>query len=165
MLDKYKIENMFPDSAIIDANEFIARHDLYKKINMEKIYYHDPCHSPLKGLGVNKTFESVLGIQPISIPNCCGEGGTMSLSTPDISNSLRGRKSFNISSHFKKKENATVITTCPSCVQGLSKISDRMSVSGKSMVVFLAESFLGKNWEKEFLADVVKKDGIERIVL
>lgn len=165
MLDKYNIENMFPDSAIIDANEFIAKHDLYKKINMEKIYYHDPCHSPLKGFGVNKTFEAVLGSQPVSIPNCCGEGGTMSLSTPDISNSLRGRKSFNIASHFRKKENITVITTCPSCVQGLSKISDRMSVSGKSMVVFLAESFLGKNWKKEFLADVVKKDGIERIVL
>jgi FAD/FMN-containing dehydrogenase/Fe-S oxidoreductase len=165
MLDKYKIDNMFSDSHIIDVNEFIAKHDLYKKINMEKIYYHDPCHSPLKGIGVNRTFDSILGRQPVSIPNCCGEGGTMSLSTPDISNSLRGRKSFNIASHFKKKENLTVITTCPSCVQGLSKISDRMSVTGKSMVVFIAESFLGKNWKKEFLADVIKKDGIERIIL
>jgi FAD/FMN-containing dehydrogenase/Fe-S oxidoreductase len=165
MLDKYKIENMFHDSHIIDANEFIARHNLYSKDNMEKIYYHDPCHTPLKGLGVNKTFESLLGCRPQSIPNCCGEGGTMSLSTPDISNSLRNRKSSNIASHFCKKENITVLTTCPSCVQGLSRINDRISVSGKSMVVFLAESFLGKNWKREFLADVVKKDGIERIIL
>jgi Fe-S oxidoreductase len=89
----------------------------------------------------------------------------MSLSTPDISNSLRNRKSSNIDSHFRKKENVTVLTTCPSCVQGLSRINDRISVSGKSMVVFLAESFLGKNWKREFLSDVVKKEGIERIIL
>jgi len=165
MLNKYKIENIFPNSRITDINEFIAREDLYKKIVRDPIYYHDPCHSPLKSLGVDKTFDIILGNKPITAPNCCGEGGTMSLSTPSISNSLRERKALNISALFEKKENVTIITTCPSCVQGLSKINNRSSVTGKAMSVYLAEIFLGRNWKKNFISNVTKKDGIERFIL
>ncbi len=165
MLDKFKIENIFPQSHIIDVNEFIAKENLYKKINKDKLIYHDPCHSPMKKIGVDKTFDSILGNNPVLVPNCCGEGGTMALSTPAISNSLRDRKSSNLSSILERKENITVITTCPSCVQGLSKINGKMSVTGKSLVVYLAESFLGKGWKKHFISDVIKNDGIERIIL
>jgi len=165
MLDKYKIENIFPNSRITDINEYIAREGLYKKTYTEPVYYHDPCHSPLKGLGVNKTFDLILGKKPVTAPNCCGEGGTMSLSTPSISNDLRERKSHNISALFDRKENITVITSCPSCVQGLSKINNKTSVTGKAMSVFLAENFLGRGWKKKFLSNVVKKEGIERIIL
>jgi FAD/FMN-containing dehydrogenase/Fe-S oxidoreductase len=165
MLDKYKIENIFPNSQITDINEFIAREDLYKKIHRDQVFYHDPCHSPLKSLGVDKTFDTILGNKPVTAPNCCGEGGTMSLSTPSISNSLRERKSINISSFFEKRENITIITTCPSCVQGLSKINSKNSVTGKAMSVYLAEIFLGRGWKKNFISSVVKKDGIERIIL
>ena len=165
MLNKYKIENIFPNSRITDINAFIAREDLYKKIHRDPIFYHDPCHSPLKDFGVDKTFDTILGNKPVSIPNCCGEGGTMSLSSPAISNSLRERKSLNISSLLEKKENITVITSCPSCVQGLSRINNKNSVTGKAMSVFLAEIFLGRGWKKNFISSVVKKDGIERIIL
>lgn len=165
MLSKYNIENIFPDARITDINEFVAREELYKKIQKETIYYHDPCHSPIKSLGVDKTFDLILGKKPVTVPNCCGEGGTMSLSTPAISNSLRGRKSYNIYSVLERKEKVTVLTTCPSCVQGLSKINGRGSVTGKALSVYLAETFLGKNWKKQVLADIVKKEGIERIIL
>jgi Fe-S oxidoreductase len=138
---------------------------MYKKIQRDTLYYHDPCHSPLKSLGVDKTFNTILGNKPIVTSNCCGEGGTMSLSAPPISNSLRERKASNISLVLEKKEDITVITTCPSCVQGLSKISSKNSVKGKAMAVYLAEIFLGKGWKKDFLSNIVKKDGIERIIL
>ncbi len=165
MLNKYKIENIFPNSQITDINAFIAREDLYKKIHRDQIFYHDPCHSPLKDYGVDKTFDTILGNKPVSIPNCCGEGGTMSISSPSISNSLRERKTINISSLFEKKENVTVITTCPQCAQGLSRISGKVSVTGKSMSIYLAEIFLGRSWKKNFITSVAKKDGIERIIL
>ena len=165
MLNKYKIENIFPNSRVIDINEFIAREELYKKIQKETIYYHEPCHTPLKSLGADKTFDLILGNKPVTAPNCCGEVGTMSLSNPSISNSLRERKSINISSLLEKKENITVITTCPQCVMGLSKINNKTSVTGKSMAVYLAENFLGRDWKKNFISGVVKKDGIERIIL
>lgn len=89
----------------------------------------------------------------------------MSLSSPSISNSLRERKSINIAALFEKKESITVITTCPSCTQGLSKINSRTSVTGKAMAVYLAELFLGRNWKKHFISDVAKKEGFERIIL
>lgn len=165
MLSKYNIENIFPDSKITDINEFIAREGLYKKIQKEAIYYHDPCHSPIKSLGVNKTFDNILGKKPVTVPNCCGEGGTMSLSTPAISNSLRSRKSYNIYSALERKEKVTVLTTCPSCVQGLSKINGRSGVTGKALSVYIAETFLGKNWKRKALSDIRKKEGIERIIL
>ncbi len=165
MLNKYNIENIFPDAEITDINEFIAREELYKKIQRDTLYYHDPCHSPIKSLGVERTFNQILGTTPVSVPNCCGEGGTMSLSTPVISNSLRERKASNIYSFLEKRENVTVLTTCPSCVQGLSKINGKSDVRGKSLVVYLAETFLGKNWKKQMVSDVIKKEGIERIIL
>ena len=165
MLNKYNIENIFPGAVIADINEFIASESLYKKSITETIIYHDPCHSPLKSLGSDKTFMSIYGNKPLSAPNCCGEGGTMSLSTPHISNALRGRKRHNLLSVMNKKDHATVLTTCPSCVQGLSKINNRVSVQGKHLAVFTAESFLGKNWKKDFIRNVIKNEDIERIIL
>jgi Fe-S oxidoreductase len=164
MLSKYTIENIFQDAEITDINEFIATHLLYSKEENSTLYYHDPCHSPLKKMGADKTFKTILGTKPLVAPNCCGEGGTLALSTPHISNSLRNRKRKNIKELLTKRENITVLTTCPSCVQGLSRINGRTSVTGKSMVVYLAEKMLGTGWKKQ-LVNELKKQGVERIIL
>ncbi len=165
MLKTYQLENIFSGSKLIDVNEFVSREKLYKKKTTDQILYHEPCHSPMKSIGTENTFKSILGVSPVLIPNCCGEGGTMSLSTPDISNSLRKRKSDNILNITGKKTEYKIITTCPSCVQGLSRINGKLSVKGEALAVHLAEIFLGKHWKKKFLQDVVKNDGIERIIL
>jgi len=168
MLKNYQLENVFPESKLIDINEFVAREKLYKKKKInDQILYHEPCHTPMKQLGADKTFNLLLGTSPTVIPNCCGEGGTMSLSTPDISNSLRKRKAANIieATGNNKKSEYKIITTCPSCVQGLSRINGKLSVKGESLAVHLAEIYHGKNWKKKFLQDVVKNDGVERIIL
>ena len=165
MLNKYNIENIFPNAGIIDINEFIAKESLYQKTSRETLYYHEPCHSPLKSIGSDITFKTIFNIKPLSTPNCCGEGGTMSLSTPQISNSLRNRKKDNIAAILHKKENVTVLTTCPMCVNGLSKINNKVSVQGKHLAIHLAESFLGKSWKKNFIKSVTKNDGVERIIL
>ncbi len=166
MLSKYQIENIFSGGALIDINEFIAREELYKnKKHNIPLLDHEPCHTPLKLLGADRTFNAVLGTTPVMIPNCCGEGGTLSLSTPEISNELRRRKKLNIFDITGKKGKTTVLTTCPSCVQGLSRIQGDISVKGKSLVLYLAEQYLGKNWKKKFIKDVKGQNGIERIIL
>ena len=38
------------------------------------------------------------------------------------------------------------------------------SVKGKSMSIFAAENFLGKNWKKNFIKDVKNNDAIEKII-
>ena len=166
MLSKYHIENIFANGGIIDINEFIARENLYHgKKPGRPLIYHDPCHSPLKALGPEETFKHILGEIPVDVPNCCGEGGTLALSTPEISNELRSRKGSNIFKATGKKGKTEVLTTCPSCVQGLSRIQGKISVTGKSLAVYLAETYLGKNWKKEFIRDVKRDGGIERIIL
>lgn len=166
MLGKYRLENIFPNANLIDANEFIARENLYSTDQHDmELLYHEPCHTPLKEYGYEETFEKLLNAKPVSAPNCCGEGGTMALSTPDISNSLRKRKGGNIATTMKKIEKTTVLTTCPSCTQGLSKICEPVSIQGKSLVVYLAETFLGKNWKKAFIKKVKNQKGMEEILM
>lgn len=164
MLEKYEIENTFAGATIMDINEFIAKEGLYTKQLATKrpLLYHEPCHTPLHYLGANKTFDALFGSRPEHIPNCCGEGGTLALSTPEISNVLRERKKANVIS-IAKRHRATILTTCPSCVQGLSKINDVVSIKGKSLVVFAAERFLGKAWKKEYIG-TIKKHGVEKIL-
>ncbi len=162
MLDKYELENIFNNAKLIDINEYIAQEKLYdKKLNGENLLYHEPCHTPLKHKGCEKTFNSIYGKTPDVIPNCCGEAGTLSLSRPDIANTLRDRKSENIDTNYEKQ--IDVLTTCPSCVMGLTKLDGKIKVNGKSLAVYNAEQFLGKEWKKSFIKKV-KQNGIEKIL-
>lgn len=166
MLEKYQLETIFPDASLIDISELIAKNKLYAAPEYSKtMLYHDPCHSPLKTIGVDKTFAKLFGRQPRSTANCCGEGGTLALSTPGISNTLRRHKTDNIAQIVGNDSDITVLTTCPSCVQGLSKITGKLNVTGKHLAVELAEQYLGKNWKKDFIKSVKKQHGIERIFL
>lgn len=163
MLDKYELENIFNNSQLIDINEYIAKENLYKKKYAgNKLLYHEPCHTPLKHKGCEKTFSSIYGDKPEIIPNCCGEAGTLALSRPDISNTLRDRKSENIDKSINEKH-IEVLTTCPSCVMGLTKLDGNTKVTGKSLAVYNAEQFLGKDWKKDFIKKV-KQNGIEKIL-
>lgn len=167
MMQQYQIGNIFPGSSVIDINEFILKEKLYSKAgSIAPLYYHNPCHSPLKQYGSNKIFNDLVGSLPAEVPFCCGEGGTLALSTPNLSNTLRSRKISTIQSKIETFENSTIdiLTTCPSCVQGLSRIQRGIHVKGKSLVVYLAEGFLGKKWQSEFIRSIQKNNGIERII-
>jgi len=166
MLGKYNLERIFQKSSIIDVSELIVKNALYPESeNFRTMLYHDPCHSPLKTLGIDKTFGKIFGRSPRLLDKCCGEGGTLAFSTPDISNTLRKHKESNITQLVGKKADVTVLTTCPSCVQGLSKITGGLTVTGKHLAVQLAELYLGKNWKKDFIKLIKKQQGIEKILL
>jgi Fe-S oxidoreductase len=96
------------------------------------------------------------------VPSCCGEGGTLALSTPEIANVLRERKAAAVAS-VTTHSRVTVLTTCPSCVQGLSRISNGVTVKGKSLIVYTAEQYLGKQWEKKFLAEI-RRNGVGKML-
>jgi Fe-S oxidoreductase len=162
MLDDYQVHNIFPDSSIIDINEFISREGLYAaKGPGGEILYHKPCHSPLKKEGESGVFNKILGATPKIIANCCGEGGTLALSTPGISTVLRTRKRDNILEKSGGEKYVTVISTCPSCIQGLSRIQ---GVNARSLAVHVAEQFLGPRWRKDFIKNVKTAGGIESII-
>lgn len=166
MLGKYGLGDIFQGATLIDCAELIAKNKLYPQTeNNRTALYHDPCHSPLKTLGPDKTFSALFGAKPRLVANCCGEGGTLALSTPNISGDLRSRKRENIEGVVGSKAEVTVLTTCPSCVQGLSKITGNLKVTGKHLAVQLAEDCLGADWKKNFIKTVKKQNGIEKIIL
>jgi FAD/FMN-containing dehydrogenase/Fe-S oxidoreductase len=164
MLEKYELQNIFSGAALMDVNEYIAKEGLYASVNpaMHRPLYHQPCHNPLKHLGEDKTFDKLYGNTPVMIPDCCGEAGTLALSRPDITSKLRQRKSADIE-EFGDGKDIDILTTCPSCVLGLSKLGNGRKVNGKSLIVFNAENFIGKDWKKQFVHSI-KKNGIERII-
>jgi FAD/FMN-containing dehydrogenase/Fe-S oxidoreductase len=165
MLQKYEVENIFNGCQLLDINEFIIREKLYAEKNPAKQIplYHEPCHTPLKRYGYEKTFKELFDQNVEAIPNCCGEAGTLALSRPDIAGILRERKAENIN-NIDNSINLEILTTCPSCVLGLSKINHSHKITGKSLAVYNAEQFIGKDWQKKFIKDI-KKSGVEKILL
>lgn len=164
MLETYELEKIFPGSKLIDINEYLVQQKLYQPQNgnTRELYYHEPCHNPLKHLGMAKTFSGLYARTAVEIPECCGEAGTLALSRPDISNTLKNRKLQTVKEF--NREDVQILTTCPSCVSGLCKLSNGQKIEGKSLVVYNAEQFLGKDWKERFISSV-KLKGIERIVL
>lgn len=164
MLQKYDIQNIFNRAELIDINEFLVKEKLYSKnaLSKQPLIYHEPCHSPLKHFGAEHTFKNLFNENAIDFPNCCGEAGTLALSRPDISNILKERKSNNLRNITTNNE-VEILTTCPSCVLGLSKLNGNYKVNGKSLAVYNAEQFLGKNWQRNFIREI-KKNGIDKIL-
>lgn len=164
MLEKYDLEDVFPDSKLLDVSEYLVKVKAYEpKEKSTGVLYHDPCHSPIKTMKPDAVIQAIAGAKITSLPYCCGEGGTLALSTPDLSNSLRKRKELDIK-ELRIKDKAVLLTTCPSCVQGLSRLEGRVPVKVKSLVEFLAEIHLGKDWKKRFIKEV-KQGGFDLMII
>jgi len=162
MLESYGLQNIFKQSQLLDTVAFLHRNNLLSPVTRDVLNFHEPCHSPLKNERFQDIFQTLSGQNALAAPNCCGDGGTMALAHPEISNKLRDRKELNLCS-LNPQRNQEVLTACPACVQGLSKINESISVSGKHLTVYLAEKTLGTHWRKNFLASA--KNHIEQSLL
>ena len=64
----------------------------------------------------------------------------------------------------KFKGNIKILTSCPSCLQGLSRFDHDAGTTADYIVVEIAKHILGKNWMAEFVAKA-NSGGIERVLL
>jgi len=130
--------------------------------------YHEPCHSPIKQYATAEVVEATLRGTAVAMPpGCCGEAGTLALSRPDISAMIRLRKEEEVASCLAATAHTAptdtkVLTSCPACVQGLSRL-EAMGVEADALVCELAEAILGEQWEEEFTR-AVRHEGIERVL-
>jgi Fe-S oxidoreductase len=152
-LAHYEFEKIFPGCRLMDIHEYLMEKGIALKGNADTKYlYHDPCHSPSD--------------------RCCGDAGTLGVSRPDISNQLRFRKQEELEKGIKQltgksradKGEVKLITSCPACLQGLSRYEDETGAKAAFMAVELAKGILGEKWKEDFLA-AVQKDGIEKVLL
>ncbi|MDO9110582.1 MAG: (Fe-S)-binding protein, partial [Desulfatirhabdiaceae bacterium] len=108
--------------------------------------YHRPCHDSLDAQA--EVMLAACGYHLTTVPHCCSEAGTLSLSRPDISNAMLARKRQALSRIIGASGQPAVklLTHCPSCLQGLGR---NANVSPRHIAEELAIEIGGKNWEKE----------------
>ncbi|PIE75064.1 MAG: FAD-linked oxidase [Deltaproteobacteria bacterium] len=156
-LKKIDSEKIF-NTRLVDITEYLYEEgDIENKVG--KGIYHKPCHDSMNGKAID--IISDISKNKIRISNsCCSEAGTMSISRPDITNSMLHRKKKNLQGLkiLEKQENLPVYTNCPSCIQGLSR-NRSAGFKPVHFAVAIAESFGGKEWKKS-LKELTSKSEI-----
>jgi FAD/FMN-containing dehydrogenase/Fe-S oxidoreductase len=169
-LQKYEFERIFPGCRLLDIHEFL----LEKGVKLEGVtgvryMYHDPCHSPMKTYQPLKVVNQLMGTEVKQNERCCGESGTLAVTRPDVSTQVRFRKE----EEMRKGAGALrqnfdgdvkVLTSCPSCLQGLSRFNQDAGTTADYIVVEIARHILGENWMAEYVAQA-NNGGIERVLL
>ena len=57
-----------------------------------------------------------------------------------------------------------ILTSCPSCLQGLARYADDTGVGADYIVVEMAKHLLGPDWMQQYV-DKANHGGIERVLL
>ncbi len=170
-LSGYEFEKIFPGCRLIDIHEYL----LEKGIKLEGIQgtrymYHDPCHTPMKLQDPMKTVRSLVGDSAIKTERCCGESGTLAVTRPDISTQVRFRKEEELAKNTAtlRKDgfdgDIKMLTSCPSCMQGLSRFEADSGAKADYIVVEMARHILGADWLEEYVKKA-NNGGIERVLV
>ncbi len=174
-LQGYQFDKIFPGCRIVDIHEYLLEKGI--KLESQGAYlYHDPCHSPMKLQEPMKTVKALLGDQVLQSDRCCGESGTLGVTRPDIATQVRFRKeeelrkgeaALRASGALALQANVKILTSCPSCLQGLSRYGDDMKnglLEADYIVVEMAKHILGENWMPEYVS-AANAGGIERVLV
>ena len=167
-LEKYEFDKIFPGSRLLDIHEYL----LEKGVKLDGVQgvrylYHDPCHTPIKQHQPLEVVRQLTGSAVTLSERCCGESGTLAMTRPDISTQVRLRKEEELRRGVVSLPGdgpVKVLTSCPSCLQGLARFEADSGAQADYVVVELARRLLGENWMPEFVARA-NAGGIERVLL
>ncbi|MGI4778882.1 MAG: DUF3683 domain-containing protein [Janthinobacterium lividum] len=185
-LQGYQFDKIFPGCRIIDIHEYL----LEKGITLDATgpsagpgqayLYHDPCHSPMKLQDPLKTVKALVGNaggdNVLKNDRCCGESGTLGVTRPDISTQIRFRKeeelkkgeaALRASGQAPAQGSVKILTSCPSCLQGLSRYGNDLDnglLEADYIVVEMASRILGDQWLPDYVA-AANSGGIERVLV
>jgi FAD/FMN-containing dehydrogenase/Fe-S oxidoreductase len=170
-LQKYVFERIFPGCRLLDIHEYLMEKGLaLEGVEGVRYLYHDPCHSPMKTHQPLKVVERLMGQEVGLNERCCGESGTFAASRPDIATQVRFRKEAEMRKGAAQARSGgfegsvKVLTSCPSCLQGLKRFDDDAGTSADYIVVEMARHLLGEGWMEDFVAKA-RRGGIERVLL
>ncbi|MDE2627652.1 MAG: FAD/FMN-binding oxidoreductase [Burkholderiales bacterium] len=187
-LQGYQFDKIFPGCRIIDIHEYL----LEKGITLQAAagasgagyLYHDPCHTPMKLQDPMKTVKALVGSNVIESKRCCGESGTLGVTRPDISTQIRFRKEEelrkdetalrgimkgdqSVATGAADAGNLKILTSCPSCLQGLSRYTGDLAnglLEADYIVVEMANRILGADWMPQYV-ERANDGGIERVLV
>jgi FAD/FMN-containing dehydrogenase len=170
-LQHYQFDRIFPGCRLLDIHEYL----LEKGVKLDGVrgvryLYHDPCHTPMKSYQPMQVVTRLMGQEVALNDRCCGESGTLAVARPDISTQVRFRKQQELSAGAQAIRSSghagaiKVLTSCPSCLQGLSRYDADSGTSADYIVVEMARHLLGPDWMREYV-DAANRGGIERVLL
>ncbi len=185
-LQGYEFDQIFPGCRIVDIHEFLLEKGITLENHTAGYLYHDPCHSPMKQQEPMKTVKALMGDNVIKNERCCGESGTLGVTRPDISTQVRFRKEEELrkgelalrermaalpdisdAAKVEKAANVKILTSCPSCLQGLKRYEDDMTnglLEADYIVVEMARVMLGEDWLQAYVSRA-NAGGIERVLV
>lgn len=168
---KYQFEQIFPGCRLLDIHEYLLEKGLMLQgVTGTRYMYHEPCHTPMKQVAGIKVANLLMGTRVDLSDRCCGESGTLAVSRPDISTQVRFRKQAEIEQGAAAlraddpQAPVKILTSCPSCLQGLSRYQEDAEVKADYIVVEMARRMLGENWMAEYVSQA-NQGGIERVLL
>ncbi|MBC7602818.1 MAG: DUF3400 domain-containing protein, partial [Ramlibacter sp.] len=184
-LQNYEFDKIFPGSRIVDIHEYLLEKgitlDLSDPAAASGYLFHDPCHSPMKLQEPMKTVKALMGDNVRKSERCCGESGTFGVTRPDIATQVRFRKEEELRidetalrASLKdspngpgEKGNIKILTSCPSCLQGLARYGNDLQnglLEADYIVVEMANKILGDNWMPDYV-HAANSGGIERVLV
>ena len=170
-LQKYQFEKIFPGCRLLDIHEYLMEKGVkLEGVNGTRYMYHDPCHTPMKAYNPLAVTKSLMGQEVPLTDRCCGDSGSFAYSRPDIATQVKFRKQQEIESGAEKLRadgftgEVKILTSCPACLQGLSRYDDDAGTKADYIVVEMAKHLLGENWAAQYV-DRANNGGIERVLL
>ena len=189
----YRFEDIFPGCRIVDIHEYLLERGITlvdaisapadgRRQKAAGYLYHDPCHTPMKLQEPLKTVKALVGPHVLESKRCCGESGTLGVTRPDVSTQVRFRKEEELrhdEAALRKllaaapgpspaaRANVKILTSCPSCLQGLKRYEDDLAsglLEADYIVIEMARVLLGENWLPDYVARA-NAGGIERVLV
>ncbi len=167
-LQKYEFGKIFPGCRLLDIHEYLMEKGVkLDGVKGVRYLYHQPCHDPMRVHNGTKVAAQLLGSRVDLSDRCCGEAGTLAVARPDVSTQVRFRKQEEIErgiARFPGEDPVKLLTSCPSCLQGLHRYADDTGTDADYIVVELARHLLGPDWMENYVARA-NAGGIERVLL
>jgi FAD/FMN-containing dehydrogenase/heterodisulfide reductase subunit C len=174
-LQGYKFEEIFPGCRIVDIHEYLMERGVQLQgATGVRYMYHDPCHSPMKHHDplkvVNTLMNDTRNGKIEKNDRCCGESGTFAVTRPDVATQVRFRKEQEMRAGASKlradgfKGDVKILTSCPSCLQGLKRYNDDADMDADYIVVEIAKYTLGDDWLPRYVR-AANNGGIERVLV
>jgi len=176
---KYEFGKIFPGCRLMDIHEWLFEKGIRPEgagtqIRGIRYMYHEPCHTPMKHYSGIKVANALMGQRVDLNDRCCGESGTLAVTRPDVSTQIRFRKQQEIgvgAAELRKvgaggtaTSRVKILTSCPSCLQGLSRYDADANISTDYIVVEMAKAILGPDWMRDYVR-AANSGGIERVLL
>ena len=167
-LAEYRFEDIFPGCRIIDIHEYLLEKNIkLQGVQGQQYLYHNPCHTPIKTMDGAKLASELIGQNVPLSDRCCGESGMFAVKRPDIATQVKFRKQEEIEKNLAQLpqgEPVKMLTSCPACLQGLSRYAEDNNLPADYIVIEMAKRILGENWLDEFVGKA-KNGGIEKVLL